>query len=105
VWQGALDGTVKPGYAKCGFDKMRADLGAQSSKLKVCADPTAIHGAFVGKDSNLSDGITRRGMDWANEWLAARTLGTADPAECLGEEALAPDGGTLTCNTPTSNTD
>lgn len=104
IWQGGLDQTVSPGYAKCGFDKIRADLGASADKLKVCGDPTAIHGAFVGDPVNLSDGITRRGMDWVNAWLSARTLGTAEPAACAGEEALAV-GGTLTCAAPPKNVD
>ncbi|MBI5536799.1 MAG: alpha/beta fold hydrolase [Deltaproteobacteria bacterium] len=105
IWQGALDHTVTAGYAKCGFDKIRADLGASADKLKVCGDPTAIHGGFIGDEVNLSDGITRRGMDWVNEWISARTLGTPEPAACAGEEALAGSGGTLVCATPPKNVD
>lgn len=106
LWFGGLDTTVTPGFAKCGLDRMRSDMGdAAESKIKVCADPTAIHGGFLGRSDNLTGGITRRAADAADAWLSARLLGTAEPAACPGEEALSPDGGALTCQTPPPNTD
>jgi pimeloyl-ACP methyl ester carboxylesterase len=104
LWQGALDETVTPPYAKCGVDKMRLDLGASTDKLKVCGDPTAVHGASAD-DANKSDGITRRAADWVNQWIGARAMGTAEPSACTGEEALQPEGGTLTCPNLPPNTD
>jgi len=106
LWFGGLDTTVTAGFAKCALDRMRSDLGdAADGIIKVCADPTAVHGGFVGRSDNLSGGITRRAADAADAWISARLLGTPEPEACPGEEALAPDGGTLKCQTPPPNTD
>ncbi len=106
AWFGGQDGTVSPGFAKCGIDKLRLDLGASAdAKLTVCADATAVHGGFLNRQTDLQNGITRRAADAVDAWISARLLGTAEPAACPGEQALAPDGGTLECRTPPSNTD
>ena len=59
----------------------------------------SINGGFIGSNTSteLTEGITRRAADWVNQWIAARTLGTAEPPACMGEEALLPEGGALEC--------
>src|SRR5262249_37328583 len=44
IWQGAMDRTVDPGRAQCGFDKIRQDLAAASAPtatFSVCGDAMA----------------------------------------------------------------
>jgi hypothetical protein len=78
IWQGAMDQTVTPDRAQCGFDKIRADLSSATSPtttLSVCS------------------------MDWVNHFIAQKTLGELAPAACGSESLL----GNQTCPTPPSN--
>jgi hypothetical protein len=93
IWQGAKDTTVTPGYAQCGFDRITADLAAQSgatATLTVCGDPNADHG-----------GAVRDGAAWVNQWIAARALGAPEPPACPGVSAI----GSPTCTNPPPNMD
>jgi pimeloyl-ACP methyl ester carboxylesterase len=97
VWQGAMDQTVTPGRAQCGFDKIQADLAAATAPtttFQVCGDAMADH-----------PGVVRRNIYWVSQWIAARTLGQTEPAACPGTAPLQPQGGQLTCATPPSNVD
>jgi pimeloyl-ACP methyl ester carboxylesterase len=108
VWAGGKDTAVTPGRIKCAMDRMQADLDAASkatTEVKLCGDATAVHSGFIGDRPDLSDGITRRGMTWVDQWIAARTLGETEPSDCPGESAIAGDAGTLKCETPPSNKD
>jgi hypothetical protein len=80
IWQGGADATVTPDRAHCGVDKIDADLAAAASAtatLTGCVDPTATHGTIV---------VT--GMDWAAQWIDARTVGGAEPAACTPASTL-----------------
>ncbi|HKA90045.1 MAG TPA: lipase family protein, partial [Haliangiales bacterium] len=80
IWQGMADATVTPDRAHCGVDKVAADLAAAgnaTATLTTCVDATATHGTIV---------VT--GMDWAAQWIAARTAGGAEPAACTDATAL-----------------
>ena len=90
VWQGAMDSTIDPTRAQCGFDKLHADLKAAktpTASLTLCEDATATHG-----------GVVRQDMDFVNQWIAARAGLGADPAAC-------PSWTTRTCATPPPNQD
>jgi len=107
VWAGGKDTAISPGRIKCALDRMQVDLGdadKPTTQIKLCGDATAVHSGFVGARPDISDGITRRGMTWVDQWIAARTLGEAEPAECAGEDAIS-GGKTLKCETPPSNKD
>jgi len=104
IWAGGLDTAISPGRIKCALDRMYENLAAASNPtttIRVCADPTAVHSGFIGDRPDLSNGITRRGMDWVDKWIAARTLGEAEPPVCLDETALP--GQPLECETPPGN--
>jgi hypothetical protein len=45
-------------------------------------------------------------MAWTERWIAARTLGTAEPEACMGVDALQPSDGTaLACPSIPGNVD
>ncbi len=107
IWQGGADTTISPGLAVCGLDKLKSDLSAvsdASTTIKFCVDPTATHSGFTDdKGVDLSAAITRRSMDWVAQWIDARTVGGAEPADCVGEEAFDTDAGPTKCSTPPPN--
>jgi Secretory lipase len=109
LWFGGLDPTISPGLAVCGLDNLRAGIAAASdatTSLKVCVDATAAHSGFL---ADVKDGIdpgaaiTRRSMDWVDQWIAARTIGGEEPPACEGEEAFATESGPRKCSTPPPN--
>jgi len=71
VWQGAMDATLTPDRAQCGFDRMKKDLMGAPSRLPICGDPAGTHG-----------GVVRNDMPYMLDWLGARLMGTAEPAAC-----------------------
>ncbi|HQP34927.1 MAG TPA: alpha/beta fold hydrolase [Polyangiaceae bacterium] len=104
VWAGGLDSSITPGRIQCMLERFDANLAAATdptTTIRVCADPTAVHSGFVGDRPDLSDGITRRSMDWVDQWIAARTLGEAEPPVCLDETGLSTEP--LECETPPPN--
>jgi hypothetical protein len=104
MWAGALDTSITPARVQCVLDRFQADLAGKdnpTTKIRVCADPTAVHSGYIGDRPDLSDGITRRAMPWVNQWIDARTLGGAEPYVCLDETHLSPDP--LVCETPPPN--
>jgi hypothetical protein len=96
IWHGALDATIAPGRAQCGFDKIEKDLAGATNPtatLTICGDAGATHGTIV-----------RRDIDYVSQWIATRAAGLPDPPGCPGEGPLEPgDGGTLMCATPPPN--
>jgi pimeloyl-ACP methyl ester carboxylesterase len=99
IWQGGADAVVTPSGAMCGVDKIRRDLdaagkGRASATLTVCADPQADHGS-----------ITVRPMSWIGRWIAARTMGAAEPEPCAGVDALGAGGASPSCSILPPNTD
>ncbi len=107
IWQGGEDTTITPGFAMCALERLHADLANApdaTASLTFCVDPTARHSGFVNDPGvDLSAGITRRSMDWVDQWIAARTLGTEEPGACAGVEALTTDAGAPTCTVPPPN--
>ena len=77
VWQGALDTTIPPDRAQCGFDRLNMDFASATKNLTLCGDATATHGSVV-----------RKNLDWVNLWIAARVNGSADPAACVTPPTL-----------------
>jgi pimeloyl-ACP methyl ester carboxylesterase len=97
LWQTGEDEAVTPALAQCGIDKLEEDLALPSAttELTICADRFGDHNAPI----NLK-------MDWTNQWIAARTLGAAEPVPCAGLEELQPStGGTLQCPAVPPNDD
>jgi hypothetical protein len=96
IWHGAVDTTISPARAQCGFDKLQADLAAASAPtttITICGDPEADHG-----------GVIERDMDWIAQWIDARVGGQPDPPGCPGTAPLQPaDGSPLVCATPPVN--
>jgi hypothetical protein len=68
-------------------------------------DTQAIHGAVVKGDGSEKDGITRRNADFVNRWIAARTLGGAEPEACTPWAPTSPDGKAVKCPSLPSNDD
>lgn len=82
---GGQDTTITPDLAACVFDRYKAD----GLNYKVCFDPAGSHSSIVSVRA-----------DYVNEWIAARTLGGAEPAVCPNDEkALNDDAGVrVQCN-------
>jgi hypothetical protein len=96
MWHGANDFVINPFFAKCGIDKLRADLPADGNmpKFTFCGDRVAGHEDLLAFD-----------LAWAIRWIDARALGGAEPQLCEGEEALASVVGELFCPVPPGNVD
>jgi hypothetical protein len=109
VINGGQDDTVTPSYAACGIEKIDSDLksggSAASTKVDFCFDPQAIHGADALPGEHPELGITRRSADWINQWVAARTLGHADPAACNPWNGKGDDGKAISCPSLPPNSD
>lgn len=82
---GGKDTTITPDLAACVFDRYKAD----HLNYKVCFDPAGTHSTIVSVRA-----------DYVNDWIAARTLGGAEPAACPNDEnALKDDAGArVPCN-------
>lgn len=96
LWQGGQDELATPAFSKCAIDKITSDLRepAATARLSVCGDRTADHNAVL------------RNIPWTARWIASRTLGSPEPEDCAGIEALQPqDGGTLACPAVPGNVD
>jgi hypothetical protein len=91
LWQGKNDATIFPQLAKCGIDKIRADVG---NKFMFCGDQVADHQTILSRRTH-----------WVIRWIKARTLGHPEPNACNGEEAISEPGMTLECLTPPGNDD
>ncbi len=108
IWAGGKDTSVPYDRIRCGLDKITADLAKvqnPTSTLTVCVDPGATHGA-IGLDSDYPAGIMRKAAHWANQWIAARTLGEAEAPACGGEADLKDaDGNPVACSALPSNVD
>lgn len=87
MWHGAFDAVIAPPFAKCGIDKLTADVG---NKFKFCGDAQADHETLMA-----------RRAAWIMRWIEARRTGGAVPA-CDGESALGPP---LACPEPPGNVD
>ncbi|MCU1280370.1 MAG: Triacylglycerol lipase precursor [bacterium] len=74
VWYGAMDTTVKPGWAECAREKIAKDLMASgaTTTVKYCYDAAAGH----------RDIIRGNDPDFVNQWIAARAGVGAEPAAC-----------------------
>ena len=109
VINGGEDTTVTPSYAACGIEKIDGDLqgggGASTTSVDFCFDPPAIHGADALPGQHPELGITRRNADWVNQWVAARTLGHAEPAACHPWNGVGDDGKTIFCPSLPPNSD
>ena len=95
IWHGALDTSISPARAQCGFDKLNGDLASASAPtttLTVCGDAQADHG-----------GVVQRDMDWIAQWIDTRVRGLPDPPGCPGTTPLQPASGPLVCATPPVN--
>ena len=97
AWHGAVDTTIPPDRAQCGFDKIDADLAAATNPtatFTVCGDAQADHG-----------GVIKRDLDYVNQWFSAKVGGMPDPPGCPGPGPLGHSGdmSTLTCATPPAN--
>jgi pimeloyl-ACP methyl ester carboxylesterase len=93
LWQGANDLVINPLLAKCGIDKISADLppSSRTAKFTQCGDPVAAHEDLLSNQ-----------MGWVTRWIDARALGTAEPAACQTLESIT---GPLMCLTPPGNQD
>jgi pimeloyl-ACP methyl ester carboxylesterase len=96
MWHGANDVVIDPFFAKCGIDKLRADLPANGNppKFTFCGDRVADHETLLAFD-----------LARAIRWIDARALGGAEPQPCEGEEALSSVVGPLFCPQPPGNLD
>lgn len=85
IW-GAKDTTIPYDRITCAIDRLKAD---QVNLSPVCVVPNLDHGAAVGAR-----------IDWMADWLAARTLGAAEPGACGGDASAIVDnnGQPATCN-------
>jgi pimeloyl-ACP methyl ester carboxylesterase len=94
-WAGAKDTTSTPPLNKCGIDKISSDLSGATAHLTACGDPVANHVRLMSNN-----------MAWTARWIAARTLGAAEPETCAGVDALqASDGSALACPSIPGNID
>jgi pimeloyl-ACP methyl ester carboxylesterase len=82
---GGQDTTITPDIAACVFGRYKAD----TLNYKVCFDPAASHSGIVSLQSS-----------YVNDWIAARTLGAAEPAACPSDESALKDdaGAPVPCN-------
>jgi pimeloyl-ACP methyl ester carboxylesterase len=82
---GGMDHTITPDLAACVFQRYKTD----SLKYKVCLDPNGGHSSIVAYRA-----------DYVNDWIAARTLGAAEPAACPSDETSLKDdaGAPVQCN-------
>jgi pimeloyl-ACP methyl ester carboxylesterase len=82
---GGKDTTMTPDLAACVFDRYKAD----QLNYKVCFDPAGSHGSILSVRA-----------DYVADWIAAKTLGGADPGACPNDEkALTDDAGApVPCN-------
>jgi len=77
VW-GAKDSTIPYDRITCALDRLKAD---HVSLSPLCVVPSVDHGGAVGAR-----------IDWMADWLAARTLGGAEPGACGGDASAIVDG-------------
>lgn len=82
---GGMDDTIGPDRITCAIDRLNSD----KVPLTVCVDRTANHNSILAtKAGHVAD------------WIAARTLGAADPTAC-DDDATAietPEGAPAMCN-------
>ncbi len=82
---GGGDETITPDIAACVFTRYKAD----TANYKVCFDPAGTHPSIVSLRA-----------DYVNDWIAARSLGGAEPAACPSDESALKDdaGAAVQCN-------
>ncbi|GAC1353115.1 MAG: hypothetical protein NVSMB1_23110 [Polyangiales bacterium] len=87
---GGKDDTLAPDRMKCVVDRLRKD----GANLTVCLDPDTDHG-----------GIVRTKPDFANDWIASKTLGAPAPPACAKDEKGLVDamGQPISCAQPPPN--
>ena len=71
---GGHDPILTPDWAKCVFDRLRADL----VKFDVCYDSTANGASIVSTEAS-----------YVNDWLAFKTMGGDDPGPCQAQDEMA----------------
>jgi hypothetical protein len=82
---GGMDTTIGPDRITCAIDRLHED----GVSLTVCVDPGADHG-----------GILATKADHVADWIAARTLSSAEPTACADDEqAIVTESGMpASCN-------
>jgi pimeloyl-ACP methyl ester carboxylesterase len=90
LWVSAGDGTITPGFGQCAVERLTGDVAGGTTSVAACLDPESVH---------VDVPVTNIG--WVSQWIAARSLGEAEPAAC--PPLQAPDGGPVRCTTPPPN--
>jgi pimeloyl-ACP methyl ester carboxylesterase len=87
---GLADTTIPSERMKCSLDRLKED----GTNLGVCILPDRGH-----------EGIVRQKIDYIVDWIAAKTLGEAEPAGCALNESAVVDakGIAIPCATPPPN--
>jgi pimeloyl-ACP methyl ester carboxylesterase len=90
---GGEDTTIPPDFAACIFDRLGPGPSGgpvgDNLPLSVCYVPDATHGGVVAQKA-----------DYVSDWIASKTLGTADPGACPQTLANFVDamGNPIACN-------
>lgn len=90
VLYGDADTTIPADRMACGFERLKSD----KSNVTFCIETGADH-----------HGVVEKRGSYVADWIAARTLGAAEPAKCARDETtlVGTDGKIIECATPPVN--
>ena len=90
VLYGDSDTTIPADRMACGFERLKSD----KANVTFCIETGADH-----------HGVVEKRGSYVADWIAARTLGSAEPAKCARDETtlVGTDGKIITCAEPPVN--